>query len=96
MGRTNPTYRDALPSTERRWRGHRRTLRRRDRPQFDRLFEHGRVHADAASVLNHEDPVVSLLLAALLKHERRSTELEAAVGMRSDPEPDRPARSGAE
>ena len=79
MGRTNPTYRDALRATERRWQSYRRTLRRRDRPHFDRLFEHGRAHADAAGLLNHADPMVPLLVAALLEHERRIADLDAAV-----------------
>ena len=77
MGRTSPTYRDALRATEQRWQAYRRTLRRHDRPHFDRLFVHGRAHADAAGVLNHADPVVPLLVAALLEHERRLTALEA-------------------
>ena len=77
MGRSSPTYRDALRATERRWRDYRRTLRRRDRPHFDRLFEHGRAHADTAGVLNHADPTVPLLVAALLEHERRIAALEA-------------------
>lgn len=79
MGRTSPTYRDALRATEQRWQHYRRTLRRRDRPHFDRLFEHGRAHADAAGVLNHADPMVPLLVAAVLEHERRIAELEAEV-----------------
>lgn len=79
MGRTSPTYRDALRATEGRWQDYRRTLRRRDRPHFDRLFEHGRAHADAAGVLNHADPMVPLLMAALLEHERRIAALETEV-----------------
>ena len=73
MGRTSPTYRDALRATEQRWQAYRRTLRRHDRPHFDRLFVHGRAHADAAGMLNHPDPVVPLPVAALLAPERRLT-----------------------
>jgi len=40
MGRTNPTYRDALRAIEERWAEFRRALRRRDQPRFDRLFEY--------------------------------------------------------
>ena len=81
MGRTSPTYRDALRAIEGRWQDYRRTLRRRDRPHFDRLFEHGRAHADAAGVVNHDDPMVPLLVAALLEQERRIATLEAAVAL---------------
>lgn len=71
MGRTNPTYRDALTAIEREWGDYRRALRRRDRPHFDRLFAHAREHADAAGALNHTDPVVPLLLSVTLAQERR-------------------------
>jgi hypothetical protein len=33
MGRTNPTYRDALRAIEERWAEFRRALRRRDQPR---------------------------------------------------------------
>ena len=48
MGRTNPTYQDALRAIEERWMEFRRALRRRDQPRFDRLFEYAREHADRA------------------------------------------------
>lgn len=79
MGRTNPTYRDTLRGIEERWRPYRRALRRRDQPHFDRLFEHGRAHADAASHLNHGEPLFGLLVSALVEQERRLAELEARL-----------------
>lgn len=75
MGRTNPTYRDALSAIEREWSDYRRALRRRDRAHFDRLFAHAREHADAAGARNHTDPVVPLLLSVALAQERRIAEL---------------------
>lgn len=74
MGRTNPTYRDLLSAIEERWGSFRRVLRRRDRPRFDRLFEHARAHADAASNLNHEEPLFPLVAAVLVEQERRLDE----------------------
>jgi len=56
MGRTNPTYRDALRAIEERWAEFRRALRRHDQPRFDRLFEYAREHADASGLLNHQNP----------------------------------------
>lgn len=79
MGRTNPTYRDVLRGIEKRWQPYRRTLRRRDQPHFDRLFEHGRSHADAAGHLNHGEPLFSLLLSIVLEQERRLSRLEASL-----------------
>ena len=86
MGRTNPTYRDALRAIEERWAKFRRALRRRDQPRFDRLFEYARKHADASGLLNHQNPVLPALLsidleqeARLNDHEERLEELETTI-----------------
>ena len=79
MGRTNHTHRDALRATESRWADYRRALRRRDREHLDALFDHARAHADAGDYRNHPEPMVAVLVAAALEHERRLAELEAAV-----------------
>jgi len=83
MGRTNPTYRDALRAIEERWAEFRRALRRRDQPRFDRLFEYAREHADASGLLNHQNPLLPALLSIDLEqegrlddHEERLAELE--------------------
>jgi len=86
MGRTNPTYRDALRAIEERWADFRRALRRRDQPHFDQLFEYAREHADASGLLNHQNPVVPALFsidleqeARLDTHEERIENLEATL-----------------
>jgi hypothetical protein len=86
MGRTNPTYRDALRAIEERWQEYRRALRRRDQPKFDQLFTYAREHADASGLLNHENPLLPALLSIDLvqesrldSHEQRINELEEAV-----------------
>lgn len=83
MGRTNPTYRDALRAIEDRWADFRRALRRRDQPRFDQLFEYAREHADASGLLNHQNPLVPALFsidleqeATLEDHEERLEALE--------------------
>jgi hypothetical protein len=83
MGRTNPTYRDALRAIEECWADFRRALRRRDQPHFDRLFEYAREHADASGLLNHQNPLLPSLFsidleqeARLDDHEERLEELE--------------------
>ena len=77
MGRTNPTHRDALRATESRWADYRRALRRRDREHFDALFEHARAHADAGGYRNHPEPMVAVLVATVLEHERRLADVES-------------------
>ena len=83
MGRTNPTYRDALRAIEERWAEFRRALRRRDQPRFGRLFEYAREHADASGLLNHQNPLLPALFSIDLEqegrlddHEERLSELE--------------------
>ena len=91
MGRTNPTYRDALRAIEERWSDFRRALRRRDQPRFDRLFEYAREHADASGLLNHQNPLLPALLsidieqeARLEDHEKRIEDLERQLSEVSD------------
>jgi len=86
MGRTNPTYRDALRAIEKRWSDFRRALRRRDQPRFDQLFEYAREHADASGLLNHQNPLLPALLSIDLEqesrldeHEQRLEEIEAMI-----------------
>lgn len=69
MGRTNPTYRDAVSSLESKWGPMRRALRREYQADFDRLFERARGFADAAGHANATDPERALVLSVLLAHE---------------------------
>jgi hypothetical protein len=91
MGRTNPTYRDALRAIDERWTDFRRALRRRDQPRFDQLFEYAREHADASGLLNHQNPLLPALIsidleqeARLDEHEDRLAELENALNEADD------------
>ncbi|MFC6872376.1 hypothetical protein [Halobellus marinus] len=71
MGRTDPTYRDALRAIRDRWADFRRALRRRDQPRFDRLFGYAREHADASGMLNHENPLFPALFSVDVEQEAR-------------------------
>ncbi|QKY18706.1 hypothetical protein [Halorubrum sp. CBA1229] len=93
MGRTNPTYRDALRAIEERWAEFRRALRRRDQPRFDQLFEYAREHADASGLLNHQNPLLPALFsidleqeAKLEDHEERLEALERRLNEQSTDE----------
>jgi hypothetical protein len=95
VGRTNPTYRDALRAIEERWATFRRALRRRAQPRFDRLFAYARAHADASGLLNHTTPLLPALLSVDLEQERRLDEheerldaLEAALADREETDAD--------
>ncbi|MFC7116548.1 hypothetical protein ACFQH2_18565 [Natronoarchaeum sp. GCM10025703] len=105
MGRTNPTYRDALRAIEERWATFRRALRRRDQPRFDQLFMYAREHADASGLLNHQNPLLPALLSIDLEqetrldaHDERLDDLEEALETvrdrqeRTEDRTDRPPR----
>jgi hypothetical protein len=79
MGRTNPTFRDRLERLRTEWGDYRRALRRRDEPHFDRLFEHARAHADACGYLNHDSPIVPVLLSVALEQQATIAALEERV-----------------
>ena len=98
MGRTNPTYRDALRTIRERWDDFRRALRNHDQPRFDQLFAYAREHADASGLLNHENPLLPALFsidieqeARLDDHEQRLNALEASV---NDPQDETEAPGG--
>lgn len=84
MGRTNPTYRDALQRLEGEWEPMRRGLRWEYQDDFDRLFSRARGFADAAGYANPPDPERALVFSVLLAHEVELRELrgklEAASG----------------
>ena len=69
MGRTNPTYRDALRALEAEWEPMGTALRREYRTDFDRLFDRARTFADAAGYANPPDPERAFLLSLVLAHE---------------------------
>ncbi|WP_276252512.1 hypothetical protein [Halomontanus rarus] len=75
MGRTNPTYRDALRRLEEEWEPMRRGLRREYQDDFDRLFARARGFADAASYANPPDPERALVFSVLLAQEVELREL---------------------
>ena len=79
MGRTNPTYRDAIQALEGRWADFKRALRRRDQSRFERLFEYAQAHADAGGYLNHDEPLFPILVSVDLEQETRLDELEDRI-----------------
>ena len=87
MGRTTPTYRDAIRGLEREWAPMGRALRRPYRDDFDRLFDRARAFADAAGYANPPDPERAFVLSLVLAHEieirrlhERIDALEAELG----------------
>ncbi|MFB6153817.1 MAG: hypothetical protein ABEJ27_06150 [Halodesulfurarchaeum sp.] len=66
------------------WQVYRRGLRRRDKEQFDQLWEHARQFADASGLQNAGDPMDAVLLSICLAQERRIAELEDRIDALED------------
>jgi hypothetical protein len=79
MGRTNPTFRDALDSVRGDWDRYRRGLRREHKDAFDDLFADAAAHADAAGYLNAREPMHPILVSMLLEQKLTIRDLEARV-----------------
>lgn len=89
MGRTNPTYRDYLSSTEDDWQDFRRSLRQQYQTDFDQLFEYARQYADAAGYLNRTDPTEALLLSMIVGLEAERRQLEDRITALEETDADR-------
>ena len=76
MGRTNPTYRDALQAIEERWADFRRAPRRRNQLHSGQLFEYAREHADASGLLNHQRPLLPALFSIDREQESHHDDYE--------------------
>jgi len=68
-----------LRAFEDRWQPFRRALRHDDQQRFDRLLTYARNHADAAGHLNHQSPVLPVLVTIALAQQRRLDELAARL-----------------
>ncbi|KAB1198829.1 MULTISPECIES: hypothetical protein [Haloferax] len=79
MGRTNPTFRDALRRYRESWAPFRRALRAEDKADFDRLFSRASEHAAAAGNANPADPHRAVVLSMLLSQERELRRLRERV-----------------
>ncbi|AGN02011.1 hypothetical protein L593_10330 [Salinarchaeum sp. Harcht-Bsk1] len=91
MGRTRATTRDRLDALEREWMPFRRSLRRRHQPAFDRLFEHARGHAEAATQQNPADPWRGFVFAVLLAQEQATAAREEEIAALEEKLADREA-----
>ncbi len=79
MGRTVATFTQALEQLRTDWAAFRRALRQADRAHFDRLFEHARYQGAAAAQAARPLPLESLLVAALIAHEREVADLRSRL-----------------
>jgi hypothetical protein len=70
MGRTVPSYRQALENEIERWRGFRRALRKRDAEAFDRMMNACRLFVSAGSMATRPILLEAMFMSILLYQEK--------------------------
>ena len=76
MGRTVPSYRQALESEIGRWRGFRKGLRGKDAEAFDRMMNACRMFASAGSMATRPILLEAMFMSILLHQEKAITEIK--------------------
>ena len=75
MGRTVPSYRQALEAGIERWKGFRKGLRNKDAEAFDQMMNACRLFASAGSMATRPILLEAMLMSILLHQEKAITEI---------------------
>lgn len=75
LGRTVPSYRQALEAEIASWEGFRRALRDRDLEAFDEMMNACRMHASAGSMATRPILIEAMFMTVLLSQQKRLTEI---------------------
>ncbi len=75
MGRTVPSYRQALEAEIERWKGFRKGLRNKDAEAFDRILNACRLFASAGSMATRPVLLEAMFMSILLHQEKAITEI---------------------
>jgi len=76
LGRTVPSYRQALEVEIGRWDGFRRALRDKDVEAFDKMMNACRVHASAGGMAVRPFVTEAMFMSILLAQQRELSELK--------------------
>ena len=76
MGRTVPSYRQALESEIERWKGFRKGLRAKDAEAFDRMMDACRMFASAGSMATRPVLLEVMVMSILLHQEKMLMEIK--------------------
>lgn len=82
MGRTVPSYRQALEKEIERWKAFRKGLRREEAEAFDRMMDACRIHASAGSMATRPVLLEAMLMSILLHQEQSLTEIKEKLEKR--------------
>jgi hypothetical protein len=75
LGRTVPSYRQALEAEITSWEGFRRALRDRDLEAFDEMMNACRMHASAGSMATRPILIEAMFMTVLLSQQKRLMEI---------------------
>ena len=76
MGRTVPSYRQALESEIERWKSFRKGLRRKDAEAFDQMMNACRLFASAGSMATRPILLEAIFMSILLHQEKAIMEIK--------------------
>ncbi len=75
MGKTVPSYRQALESEIERWKGFRKALRAKDSEAFDRMMNACRMFASAGSMATRPILLEAMFMSIVLHQEKSLMEI---------------------
>jgi hypothetical protein len=75
LGRTVPSYRQALEAEIANWEGFRRALRDRDLEAFDKMMNACRIYASAGSMATRPILIEAMFMAVLLSQQKKLMEI---------------------
>jgi len=76
MGKTVPSYRQALESEIEKWKGFRKALRAKDAEAFDKMMNACRNFASAGSMATRPVLLEAMLMSILLHQEKAIVEIK--------------------
>ena len=76
MGKTVPSYRQALESEIEKWKGFRKALRAKDAEAFDKMMNACRNFASAGSMTTRPVLLEAMLMSIQLHQEKTLTEIQ--------------------
>lgn len=79
MGRTVPSYRQALEAEIRHWKGFRKALRGKDLEAFDEIMKACRIYASAGGMATRPILTEAMFMSILLSQEKEHMEIKASL-----------------
>lgn len=79
MGRTVPSYRQALEAEIRRWEGFRKALRGKDLEAFDEMMKACRIYASAGGMATRPVLAEAMFMSILVSQQKELMEIKESL-----------------